>query len=150
MAIKRKKCTESRCSDEPFLGGLCKKHHEEAAEKGRRRSAALDALHKAEIEGCLPENPELREELFQIRKWWFRACDALNYGRKDEILSDEAQYAIEWCIALAQEIVDAEIASRNGQPIPMSLEGTRGWVWDRFRNLEKGLMSNGVKRPNNE
>ena len=114
----------------------------------RRRKAALDALHKSEIEGRPPENAELRDELFRIQKWWYRACDAVNYAREDEVLLDEAKYATEWCIALAQEIVDAEIASRNGQPIPISLERTRDWVWDRFLNLEKGLMSNGVNRPN--
>jgi hypothetical protein len=63
------------------------------------------------------------------------------------VLSDEAGYAIEWSIALAKEIVDAEIAFRNGAVPSYSLESTREWVWDRFRNLEKGLMSNGIKRP---
>jgi hypothetical protein len=149
VAIKRKQCAKYRCTEEPCLGGLCKKHYEESIKKEIRRNAALSALHKAEIEGRLPDNPALREELFLIRKWWFRACDSLNYGRKDEILLDEAEYAIEWCIALAQEIVDAEIASRNKQPIPDSLEYTKDWVWERFSNLEKGLMSNGIEHPNN-
>jgi hypothetical protein len=76
---------------------------------------------------------------------WF-----IQYGkisRKDEVLSDEAEYAIEWCIALAKEIVDAEIAFRKGTPSSYSLESTREWVWERFHNLEKGIMSNGIKRP---
>jgi hypothetical protein len=62
-------------------------------------------------------------------------------------LKDETKYAIDWCIALAQELVDAERASRTSAPFdPTKLEYTRQWVWERFGNLERGLMSNGVKR----
>jgi len=146
MVRKEKECIKFRCLEPPYLGGLCQDHYEEDNEKRRRRKDALNALHMAQIEGRLPENPELRKELFQIRKWFFRACTALQHNREDEILLDEARYAFEWCISLAQEIVDAEIAFRNGEPPLSSLESVREWVWDRFRNLEKGLMSNGVKR----
>lgn len=145
--VKKRKCIKYSCSESPYLGGLCKKHYEENAEKERRRNAALKALFTSEIDGHLPVNPELREELFRLQKWWNRACDVLNYDRKDEVLSDEAQYATEWCIALAQEIVDAEISSRNRAIPSDSLESTREWVWRRFRNSEMGLMSNGIKRP---
>lgn len=27
------------------------------------------------------------------------------------------------------------------------LESTRRWMWERFRNLERGLVSNGVPQP---
>jgi len=143
---KKRKCLESGCLEPPFLGGLCKQHHEEEAEKSRRRTAAINALHTAVIEGRILDNLELRDELMQIRKWWDRACHSVNYNIKDEVLADEAKYAIEWCISLSQEIVDAEIAFRAGNNPSRQLEATREWVWERFHNLEAGLMSNGVKR----
>jgi hypothetical protein len=63
-------------------------------------------------------------------------------------LQEEAEFAMEWCITFAQEIVDAERAARKGNPAPsLHMESTRQWVRERFRNLERGLMSNGVPRP---
>jgi len=59
---------------------------------------------------------------------------------------DEADYAAEWCIALAQEIVEAERAVIAGKSIPVSFTLTGEWVWERFRNLEAGLRSNGASR----
>jgi hypothetical protein len=60
---------------------------------------------------------------------------------------DEAEYALEWCIALAQEIVAAEYRLRNGLGISdLRLDFTRRWVWERFSNLEAGLRSNGLTR----
>lgn len=91
------------------------------------------------------ENEELRDELLRLITWWHRACNAVNYGRKDPVLRNEAEYAVEWCIALAQEISDAELAFRNGESPSPALAVTRVWVWDRFRNLEEGLVSNGIK-----
>ncbi len=143
---KKLKCREYKCSTPPYLGGLCKEHHAERTERHRRRDAALTALETVTIEGSLPKNPELRDELLKIRGWWDRACSSVRSKRKDEVLWDEAEDAIGWCIALAQEIVDAEIAFRTGKQPSISLEGTRHWVWDRFNNLEAGLRSNGVKR----
>ena len=147
MVRRKRECTKNRCSEAPYIGELCKKHYEEELAKEPRRKAALKALHTGKINGYFPENPELRDELFRLRKWWNRSCDVVNYNRKDDVLSDEAQYATDWCIALAQEIVDAEIAFRNGDAPSISLESTREWVWDRFHNLELGLMSNAIKRP---
>ena len=146
MAKKKKTCSKFRCDNPVYMFGLCKDHHEKAEEDKHRLETAIQALFFSVIDGSLPKNLELREELFRIQKWWHRACDAVNFDRKDEVLLDDAQYAVEWCIALAKEIVDAEIAFRNGTPPSYSLEDTRTWVWERFHNLEKGLMSNGLKR----
>lgn len=146
MGKKNKKCIELRCDEVPYLGGLCKKHYEKKLAEENLRDSALEALHKGTIDGVLPEGRELCDELIRLREWWFKACYAVNYEIEDEILLDEAQYAIEWCISLAKEIVTAEIAFRNGQAFPASLECTREWVWDRFHNLEMGLKSNGVER----
>lgn len=60
--------------------------------------------------------------------------------------ADEADAALEWCIALAQEIIDAERAHRTGGRVSDKLEATRHWVWDRFNNLEAGRHSNGTAR----
>lgn len=73
---------------------------------------------------------------------------SMNYSLPDPILRDEVEPAKEWCISLAQEIVDAEIAIRNGVRPSYTFEATRLWVWDRFNNLESRLMSNGVPRQN--
>lgn len=114
-------------------------------EKSKLRNEALDALHKGIIDGQFPENPELREELWKIRRWWSRACDAVNYERQDPILQDEASYAVEWCIRLAEQIVeDQRTLARGAKP---GFSFTRQWVWECFENLEAGLRSNGTNRP---
>lgn len=144
--MKKYECKEHNYSEPPYLGGFCKKHHEEQIFQEDRRKTALRALETGQIEGRLSENRELREELLRLQKWWYRACDAINYNKKDVALADEAAYAAEWGIALAQVIVDAELAHRKGESYNHSWDATRQWVWDRFHNLEAGLMSNGIKR----
>lgn len=144
---RRKKLQCSRCEEPPYLGGLCREHHAEYTEKQQKREAACKALHFCLVGGRLPDDPTLRDELLKLRKWWDRACSSVNGQIQDKVLLDEAKYAVEWCIALAQEIVQAEEAMRDGRPVSYSLQATREWVWDRFSNLEAGLMSNGIKRP---
>jgi len=140
-------CSHAHCEEPLKFSGLCSEHFEEQQEKRRRRDAALQALHYGEIDGRLPDDLKLRDELQQLRSWWDRACFSVNQQIQDSILQDEAQYAVEWCISLAQEIVVAELASRSGQPDPSAFISTRDWVWKRFSNLQAGYMSNGVKRP---
>lgn len=142
-----RECLKHGCSDAPYSSGLCKKHHEEAVRQEHRRKAALNALGTTLIEGRSPENQELREELFRLQKWWDEACNAVNYNKKDSVLGDAAGYAVEWCIALALEIVDSELAFRNGSSSPQSLEATRQCVWERFRKLEAGFRSNATSQP---
>lgn len=139
-------CSKKGCSKPLYLGGLCKCHYDEGARREQRRDAAVRTLHSGTVDGRVLNNEELRAELLRLLTWWHRACDAVNYGRKDPVLRDEAEYAVEWCIALAQEISDAELAFRNGENPTPALAATRVWVWDRFRNLEAGLMSNGIER----
>jgi hypothetical protein len=152
--LSRKKnftCRAYDCEEPPYLGGLCEKHHEEKSKKERRRNAAIDALHYLTIDGEYLENSSLQEKLLNIKKWWDRACISVNHRITDNILLDEANYALEWCIALAQEIVDAELAYRKNKDVPENLQyvlqHTEDMVLDRFKNLEAGLMSNGVARP---
>jgi hypothetical protein len=59
---------------------------------------------------------------------------------------DEADYATDWCIALAEEIVKAQRQVKAGKEIPTSFDLTRQWVWQRLQNLDAGLHSNGTQR----
>lgn len=147
--MKRKKlCSVNRCTEKPHLGGLCNQHAEEARIRALRREGALEALRFGVIDGVLPSDAMVREELRRLSVWWRVACDSLAYRVPHAILKDEAEAATSWCIGLAQELVDAEKASRAGKVFDQTLLNyTRQSTWERFSNLERGLMSNGVKRP---
>ena len=147
--MSRKKqpvCHKDHCNEPPHSGGLCREHYERHIKNEKSREEAIEALANGYIDGVSLTNHNFREQLLEIRKWWFKACDALNYGRTDTVLKDDAQYAVEWCISLAKEIVAAERAFNAGQQPSYMLEHTSSWVYERFSNLEKGLMSNGVAR----
>lgn len=147
--MKRKKfCRHDNCSELPYLGGLCELHAAEARSKLQRRENAVSALHHCIIDDALPSDPTVKNELLRISEWWRVACSSLNHQRQHAVLRDEAEAATSWCIALAQELVDAERAYRAGKKYERTmLDATSQWVWERFRNLERGLMSNGVERP---
>ncbi|MBI4774416.1 MAG: hypothetical protein HY788_09595 [Deltaproteobacteria bacterium] len=140
-------CLKSHCLKLAHREGLCEEHYEEHLRQKIRHQEALDALHFSVVEGDPLNDPELSKKLRTLQKWWQWACSILNPGLEDAGMEDKAQYATRWCIALAQEIVDAEIAIRKGVSPPDSLETTREWVWSRFRGLEAELMSNGLNRP---
>ncbi len=129
------------------MGGLCEKHHTDQSGRAQRRDAAIHTLHTGAVDDRLPDDQALREELIKLREWWYRACRAVQTRHDTKFMPlDEAEYAIEWCIALAQEIINAELALRTGKTVSDSLATTRYWVWDRFKNLEGGLRSNGLSR----
>lgn len=112
-----------------------------------RRDQAIDALHTLVVGGRLPDNEALRIELLELSRWWQMACNAVQTNREVELMPlEEAEYALEWCIALAGELVAAELAFRDGRAASHSLVGTRTWVWGRFKNLDAGLRSNGLPR----
>ncbi len=143
-------CSHRRCQEPPYLGGRCKEHHEEKRIEEELRSEAVCSLHWSTVDGTLPTNAQVREEFLRIQRWWREVCGTLNYGGNHPILRDEVEYAKEWCICLAEQLVLFERAVRSGEPVgdvQFTLEHTRQWVWERFDNLEKGLMSNGVRRP---
>ncbi len=146
MKRRKNECCTDGCDEPTYIGSLCRQHHEERVREQSCREAAVNALHTMVIDGRIPEDNELREELLRLRQWWDRACRAATSNIKDHLLRDEAEFALEWCIALAKEIVNAEMAFRQGEPSSSSLGATRHWVWERFRNLEAGLKSNGVAR----
>jgi hypothetical protein len=147
VSKKKKECVVKGCYSDPYQSGLCQEHHEKNIVRKLRRDAALNALTTSAIDCRIPDDLRLREELFLIQKWWNRACTALrtNYGC-DLMPLNEAEFALEWCISLSEEIIDAERAIRSGKAPDYSLEMTRKWVWDCFRNLEAGLKSNGMPR----
>lgn len=147
MKYKKRTCIKSGCSDEPYLGGLCKSHHEEAESKKRLRDEALTTLHHGTIDGELASDPKLRNELERLRECWYRTCSVLQTQRGIPSMPlDEAKYATDWCISMAQEIIKAEREIASGRQVSLSLESTRRWVWERFENLDAGLCSNGTRR----
>ncbi len=108
MKKKKKICSVSGCIDAPYLAGLCEKHYKEHSQRTHHRDVAIQTLHTGTVEGRLPDEPSLREELSKLREWWDRACRVVQSQRDAEFMPlDEAEYALEWCISLAQEIIDA-------------------------------------------
>ena len=97
--------------------GLCEKHHlkEEAARVAE--DSALKALHISMLDGEYFKSEYIRSELSEIQNWWLRSCNSLNYNAEDEVLQDEADAAMTWCISLAKELVNAERRYRNGDDI---------------------------------
>lgn len=144
---ERDTCQVAGCSLRPWRGWLCETHHEQDRVRRQREGDAVCALHKALIDGRLADEPSLRDELFRVREWWFKACDVVQSSReRDDMPADEAEYALEWCISAAQGIIDDERALRSGrQPDSMSIH-RRAWVWKRIGFLARGLCSNGLPR----
>jgi hypothetical protein len=102
-------CLERDCAERPFLGGYCQKHHEERERVERLRRDAIDALWRATVDGTRFTQPEYLEEVLRASKWWDRASSVMRTpGTRDAVLGDEAEYAMEWCIRLAEQLVLAE------------------------------------------
>lgn len=140
-------CRKWRCEESQYLGGLCKLHHEEARAKEADEQAAIEALKTWRVEGCSPEKPGLKDELMRASRWWDKACLALQANKKDEVLLDETESALSWCISIAKAIIQDEVAHRHGRAEDPTVVYLKSLAWERFENLEAGLMSNGVERP---
>jgi hypothetical protein len=141
------KCRFPGCSESPYLGGLCEKHHDENQAKELLRDLAITALHHGALHDKVLTDSALRTELDELRIHWHRVCNTMNFGaRYPEMSADEAEFASDWCISLAQELIKAQQAINQGKSVPLSLESTRSWVWERLRNLEAGLTSTGRPR----
>jgi hypothetical protein len=145
---KRKTCLKSGCDFLPVAAGYCSTHGEEIRLKRLRHDDAVSALHRGLIDGDLVSPGPLGEEFQRLLKWWSEVCSAVNGERPHRVLLDETQFATSWCIAIAQEIIDAEREIRSGTGGDTQMrQYRRRDLWERFENLEKGLMSNGVARP---
>lgn len=68
-------------------------------------------------------------------------------NRIDDVLQDEAEFAVEWCISIAASLVEEERLFRQNLLSDPMLKVYRDDVWTRLSNLKAGLMSNGVPRP---
>jgi hypothetical protein len=148
MKSKPKHCRRFRCKIPLYRSGFCELHFHEDQKNQARRDSALRVLHTGLIEGALPKNSTLTSELEDVRKWWDRVCRTTNYGIEDKVLVDEVEYAAEWCIAIAQEIIDEGKVLNEGKLPNHSSIHIKEIAWVKFKNLEKGLMSNGVPRMN--
>jgi hypothetical protein len=71
----------------------------------------------------------------------------VNAGRQHPVLGDETKWGTDYCIAIAEGIVEAERGARVGKVDTEMSDYTRKEAWARFENLERGPMSNGVERP---
>lgn len=130
------------------MDGLCREHHEMADRKHRRFMETDQVLHTGVIDGEDIRQGPLRDELQRVREWWGDICAAERTRREHPILREETQFGMDWCIAIAQEIVDAERDLRAGKPGDTEIRKyRRDQTWERFENLAKGLKSNGVARP---
>ncbi|MEQ1536189.1 MAG: hypothetical protein ABL923_09960 [Burkholderiaceae bacterium] len=144
---KKLTCNISRCEEMPYLGGRCKVHHEEQRANELTRNAAIETLRSLQIDGKLPSKPNLKDELLKISQWWDKAWMAQRLSRQDSILLDETKSATEWCIALANLISQEERDFLDGREPNATTAHLKKITLERFKNLEAGLMSNGVKRP---
>ena len=145
MAKLRKHCVKLHCTAPLFLGGLCGEHHHEAEAKRSRHDAALAALNTGQIDNQSVAPGPLRDEFWRLRDWWSSVCNAVNSEREHPILRDETEHAVSWCIGLAEHVVDEERDRRAGK-YDNAHEYLRSRLWERFENLESGLMSNGIPR----
>lgn len=143
---KKVTCAHSQCEELAEASGFCPEHYAEFKQQRKNRDDAIQTLHSSIVNEQLFQKAELKEEFEKIQQWWRRACDSINYKKEDPILKNEAQYATEWCIALTLELIQEEKAFRAGATLQTSSSFTRDWVWLRFKNLESGLMSNGLPR----
>ena len=146
MARQRKDCAKLHCTAPPFLGGLCERHHKEAEATQLRYDTARAALNSGQIDNEPVGPGPLRDEFWRLRDWWFDVCHYVTTDRQHPILRNETEYAVSWCIGLAEYIVDEERDRRAGKEGPAH-EYLRRDLWERFENLQRGLMSNGVPRP---
>jgi hypothetical protein len=148
MGKRKKVCVRFRCNDQPFMAGLCKQHYNESIQKEARRQAGLEALNRTVVDGQIITAGPLREGLYRIQKWWSEVCSADTSGHEHPVLKDDTSCAVDWCIGIAEYIVNEERHLRAGGKGDMSsYKYQRDRLWERFSNLERGLMSNGLVRP---
>lgn len=146
---KKRTCIIYNCKNEPYMTGLCEEHYKEDKIKKDRRDSAIRALHSYTINDTLPTNENLQMEFEQLCEWWHRVCTALNTNVGTTLMPlNEVLDAKEWCIILAQKIIDDELDYQSGKQKKNSFDLNREQLWNKFKNLEKGLTSNGLQRNN--
>lgn len=140
-------CSRLDCTEQPHLGGLCREHYTEKRIAEDAREAAIQMLHKGVIDGELPKDSRVQDELSRLRPWWDKACICRQTRSGRPFLPyDESESAMEWCIGIAQQLIEHERIWRSGKPSVDIEAYRREHFWDRFRSLEAGLRSNGTPR----
>jgi hypothetical protein len=125
------------CSEAPYSGGLCRVHNDEDLRRTKLRDAAITALHTGEVDGTFGVDGTLIDDLQQLRDRWSVVCNVVISGRDADLVPlEQAQYATEWCISLAEQIVEAQRAIIAGKAVASSLASTKSWVWERLRGIE--------------
>lgn len=143
MASKKIRCIEYGCDERPVSAGYCLTHYTEHEAVRKQRDDAVRFLHHGDVDYERLTDEELRLEAAHLWDRWGKVCAAVSHQRfTAELPADEAPYAVEWCIGLAKQIVEAERTVRAGKPKPFRSRD----LWERFENLDKGLMSNGLPR----
>ena len=139
MQAKIKTCKSNRCNKPIYRVGLCDKHYEEQELKQKRKDDAVNVLHHSTIDGSFFTCEAIRNDFIRLQKLWFRVCDIVNdWTKSDTELNKEADFAVSWCVKLAQELVDAERAFRSNTQYDMTLlRHTQKELWDRYSHLEK-------------
>lgn len=146
--VRKKVCRKFGCGDQSLPNGLCAKHDEESQRRHQRSMDTADSLHRSVIDGVYIGSGLLGDEFRRVQDWWNAICSAERAGREHPVLKDETRFGVDWCTAIAVELIDAIRDERMGKEGDNEIRrATRQWTWDRFENLERAFMSNGVLRP---
>ena len=149
MGRKRKNtCRRFRCESSLYAAGLCRVHYDEDTKNSERRERVQRCLHGREfVSAHTAEAHALLNEFESLRSRWWDSCQAVQTGRDYKYVPvDEAEHALSWCESLGAELLDAIEACEQGRAPSAKLDWTRGWVDERFANLERGMTSNGLAR----
>jgi len=145
--MHKKACRAAGCTAPLHLAELCATHYNEHEERARLRDTAVSTLHSGLIDGDMVGDESLRHGLDALCRKWQTACFVVQMEQGTAPMPlDEADFAVEWCITLAEDIVKAQRQLSNGMPAAQLHLPNHDWVWERFRNLEAGLRSNGTPR----
>lgn len=127
------------CSEAPYLGGLCRAHHDEDVRRKRLSDQAFRALHFGEIDGAIPGDVALAQDLNQLRERWQVVCSvSISRHGTDIVPLKHANYAGDLCMSFAEHIVEAQWATDAGAAVAPSYENAKRWFWERIREIECG------------
>jgi len=149
MSRRRKNiCRRYRCESSLYAAGLCLTHYDEETKNSERREHVQRCLHGREfVTARTAGGDALLKEFEALRSRWWDSCQAVQTGRDYKYVpADEAEHALSWCESLGIELLEAIEACEQGRAPSAKLDWTRGWVDERFANLEKGMTSNGRAR----
>ena len=146
MPPRRKKfCL--KCYEPQYLEGLCRQHYSENQEDISLRTAGRDLIGSRLVDGLPIDNLEIMAEFNELSKRFTIVCSVVNFQHgRDTLPLDEAPAAIDWCILWATELVERVRKQRQGCSFEYESYPMRDHARERFANLDKGLMSNGLPR----